>query len=203
MKIIIREEQYRIILEENFKSNIVKKLDELKDFTSNVIDDLRKSFNFNVKFGITYGVGIGVILSHIIDYLQGKYTSLTDNEIKMLAMAAIMVVFYETKDVLKLEEKIDSNGLSNEFADVTTFTDNLKLRYSKILKSLGMSLWRGTDILGYAFLLPIIGEIGKFLNSNNINDIDFEVISKSISISTGIIITGHILRRMFDKFSKS
>ena len=105
MKIIIREEQYQLLLEEKFKSTLISKIDNFKKFTSDVINDLKNSFNFNIKFGLTYGAGIGVVLSHISDYLHGKYTSLTENEIKMLSVAAIMVVFFETKDLLKIEKK--------------------------------------------------------------------------------------------------
>jgi hypothetical protein len=203
MRIVIREEQYKILLEENFKSNIIKKLESLKNFTFDVVNDLKNSFNFNIKFGLTYGAGIGVVLSHITDFLHNRYTSLSEDEIKMLAIAAIMVVFFETKDVLKLEEKIESEGLSNEFADATTFADKLKTRFSKIIKSLGTSIWRGSDIIGYAFLLPILGELTKFLHTYDVTDIDFESIAKSISIATGIIVSGHILKKMFDNVSKS
>lgn len=203
MKIVIREEQYRLLLEENFKSSLVKKLENFKQFTFDVIDDLKNSFNFNIKFGLTYGAGIGVVLSHITDYLHGKYSSLNEDEIKMLAITAIMVVFFETKDVLKTEEKIEKSGLTNEFADTVFFTENIKFRFSKILKSLGASIWRGSDIIGYAFLLPILAELTKFLNTYDVSQIDFESIAKSISMATGIIITGHVLKKMFDKVSKS
>ena len=203
MKIVIREEQYRLLLEENFKTSLIKKLESLKQFTFDIIYDLKDSFNFNIKFGLTYGAGIGVVLSHITDYLHGKYSSLNEDEIKMLAIAAIMVVFFETKDVLKAEEKIENSGLTNEFADTVLFTENIKSRFSKILKSLGASIWRGSDIIGYAFLLPILAELTKFLHTYDISQIDFESIAKSISIATGIIISGHVLKKMFDKVSKS
>ena len=203
MKIVIREEQYRLLLEENFKNSLIKKLENLKQFTFDVIDDLKNSFNFNIKFGLTYGAGIGVVLSHITDYLHGKYSSLNEDEIKMLAIAAIMVVFFETKDVLKAEEKIEKSGLTNEFVDTISFTENIKTRFSKILKSLGASIWRGSDIIGYAFLLPILAELTKFLHTYDVSQIDFESIAKSISIATGIIISGHVLKKMFDKVSSS
>jgi hypothetical protein len=203
MKIVIREEQYKLLLEENFRNSLITKLENLKQFTFDVLKDLKTSFNFNIKFGLTYGAGIGVVLSHVTDYLHEKYTTLNEDEIKMLCIAAIMVVFFETKDVLKIENKIEDSGLTNELIDAVSFTEKLKTRFSRILKSLGASIWRGSDIIGYAFLLPILGELGKFLHTYDISQIDFETIGKSITNATGIIVSGHILKKMFDKVSKS
>lgn len=203
MKIIIREEQYQLLLEEKFKSTLISKIDNFKKFTSDVINDLKNSFNFNIKFGLTYGAGIGVVLSHISDYLHGKYTSLTENEIKMLSVAAIMVVFFETKDLLKIEKKIEELGLSNELADTVSFSEDFKNKVFKLLKLIGISIWRGSDIIGYSFLLPILGELTKLLETYDISQIDIELIAKSISIATGIIVSGHIIKRLINKISKS
>ena len=79
---------------------------------------------------------------------------------------------------------------------------SVKTKFSKILKAVGSSFWRGTDIIGYAFLLPILGEFAKFLQSYNVSDIDFDTIAKSLSEATGIIVGGHVLKRMFNSLSE-
>lgn len=205
MKIIISEEQYRLLMEENFRNNLIAKLESFKNFTKEVLEDLRKSFNFNIKFGLTYGAGIGVLLSHVNEFLSGKYPQLTDSEIKMLAVTAIMIVFYETKDVIKnekLQNKIDDLGLTNELADTINHVGKLRDKIAIILKSLDASIFRATDIVGYTFLLPILTEMSKFMNSWDISSVDFNSMAKSIAIATGIILSGHSLKKMFEKLSK-
>jgi hypothetical protein len=205
MKIIISEEQYRLLMEENFKNSLISKLESFKNFTKEVLDDLKKTFNFNIKFGLTYGAGIGVLLSHVNEFLSGKFPQLTDSEIKMLAVTAIMIVFFETKDVIrneKLQNKIEDLGLTNELANTINHVGGLKEKISIILKSLDSSIFRAVDIIGYTFLLPILNEMSKFMDTSEISSIDFNSIAKSIAIATGVILSGHSLKKMFEKLSK-
>ena len=69
MEIIITEEQQRIILKENFKSDVIRKVESFKKYTSDIIGDLKNSMNFNFRFGVTYGAGIGVVLNHVIEHM--------------------------------------------------------------------------------------------------------------------------------------
>ncbi len=202
MEIIITEEQHRVILKENFKSDVIKKVESFKQYTVDVLNDLQSSMNFNFRFGVTYGAGIGVVLNHVIEHLHENYSGLSDTDVKMLALTAIMVVFFETKDILKMEKEVEEKGLQNELVDAVSFTESLKTKFSKIFKAVGSSFWRGTDIVGYAFLLPILGEFTKFLQSYNVSDIDFDTIAKSLSEATGIIVGGHVLKRMFNSLSE-
>jgi hypothetical protein len=205
MKIVISEEQYRLLMEENFKNNLISKLESFKKFTTDVLNDLKRSFNFNIKFGLTYGAGIGVLLSHVNEFLLGKYPQLTDSEIKMLAMTAIMIVFFETKDIVKnekLQNKVDDLGLTNELAETVNHVGGLRKKIEVILKSLDASIWRATDIVGYTFLLPILNEMSKYMSTWDISNVDWSTLAKSISIATGIILSGHVLKKMFEKLSK-
>jgi hypothetical protein len=202
MEIIITEEQQRIILKENFKSDVINKVELFKKYTSDIIDDLKNTMNFNFRFGVTYGAGIGVVLNHVIEHMRGKYSGLSDTDIKMLAVTAIMVVFFESKDLIKMENEVEKKGLDSELVEAVHFTETLKTKFSRILKAVGSSFWRGTDIVGYAFLLPILGEFTKFLQSYNVSDMDFDTIAKSLSEATGIIVGGHVLKRMFNSLSE-
>lgn len=202
MKVIISEEQQRIILKENFKSDVIEKVESFKKYTQDVLNDLKQSLGFNFRFGVTYGAGIGVVLNHVVEHLQGNFSGLSDTDIKMLALTAIMIVFFETKDTIEMETKVEKKGLQNELSDAVVFTDTLKTKFSRILKAVGSSFWRGTDIIGYAFLLPILGEFSKFLQSGNMSDIDLQKIAISLSESTGIIISGLVLKKIFNSLSE-
>lgn len=64
-----------------------------------------------------------------------------------------------------------------------------------------MSIYRMSDIVAYAFLLPLLTEIYKFMDKG-IDAMDFDMISKSIMVSTGIMIGGNLIKRMVERLNK-
>ena len=201
MKFIITEEQYKQILNESIQENISKKIEKFKQFFQKVIDDLKKSYNFHIKFGLTYGAGIGAIIQPITDYLNSRYPNLETSQIEMLAVASIMIVFFEGKEIEKVEQKISDENLENELADGIGYAEVLSKKFKKVINVLGMSVYRMSDIVAYAFLLPLLTEIYKFMDKG-IDAMDFDMISKSIMVSTGIMIGGNLIKRMVERLNK-
>ena len=201
MKFIITEEQHKRILNEGISETITKKIEKFKEFLTKTLDDLKKSYNFHIKFGLTYGAGIGAIMGSIMDYLSNRYPNLETSQIEMLAVAAIMVVFFEGKEFSKMEEKISEENLENELADGVGYTEVLGKKFKKVISVLGMSIYRMSDIVAYAFLLPLLTELYRFMDKG-IESIDFNVVSKSIMIATGIMIGGNLIKRMVEKLNK-
>ena len=201
MKFIITEEQYKQILNEGITDTITKKIEKFKEFFQKIIDDLKTSYNFHIKFGLTYGAGIGAIIQPITDYLNSRYPNLETSQIKMLAVASIMIVFFEGKEIEKIEKKVTQDSLENELADGVGYAEVLSVKFKKVMNVLGMSVYRLSDIVAYAFLLPLLSEIYKFMDKG-VEAMDFDLISKSIMISTGIMIGGNLIKRMVEKLNK-
>lgn len=201
MKFIITEEQYKQILNEGITDTITKKIEKFKEFFQKIIDDLKASYNFHIKFGLTYGAGIGAIIQPITDYLNSRYPNLETSQIEMLAVASIMIVFFEGKEIEKIEKKVTEESLENELADGVGYAEVLSVKFKKVINVLGMSVYRLSDIVAYAFLLPLLSEIYKFMDKGA-EAMDFDLISKSIMISTGIVIGGNLIKRMVEKLNK-
>jgi hypothetical protein len=201
MKFIITEEQYKQILNEGITDTITKKIEKFKEFFQKIIDDLKTSYNFHIKFGLTYGAGIGAIIQPITDYLNSRYPNLETSQIEMLAVASIMIVFFEGKEIEKIEKKVTEESLENELADGVGYAEVLSVKFKKVINVLGMSVYRLSDIVAYAFLLPLLSEIYKFMDKGA-EAMDFDLISKSIMISTGIVIGGNLIKRMVEKLNK-
>lgn len=201
MKFIITEEQYKQILNESVTETITKKIEKFKEFFKKIIDDLKTSYNFHIKFGLTYGAGIGAIIQPITDYLNSRYPNLETSQIEMLAVASIMIVFFEGKEIEKIEKKVTEESLENELADGVGYAEILSVKFKKVMNVLGMSVYRLSDIVAYAFLLPLLSEIYKFMDKG-VEAMDFDLISKSIMISTGIMIGGNLIKRMVEKLNK-
>ena len=197
MKITITEEQYKLILEESFVDKVKEKLEQFKNLTEKVISDLKQSYNFHIKFGLTYGAGIGAVIGPITNFLNGRYPEIDSHQINMLAVAAIMIVFFENKEINKIEQKISEQNLENELAEAVNFTSFFSKKFSKFFNVLGASIHRASDIVSYAFLLPLLTEMYQLM-SNGLGSLDYELISKSILYATGIMISSNLLKRMID-----
>ena len=197
MKITITEEQYKLILEESFVDKVKEKLEQFKNLTEKVISDLKQSYNFHIKFGLTYGAGIGAVIGPITNFLNGRYPEIDSHQINMLAVAAIMIVFFENKEINKIEQKISEQNLENELAEAVNFTSFFSKKFSKFFNVLGASIHRASDIVSYAFLLPLLTEMYKLMSSG-LGSLDYELISKSILYATGIMISSNLLKRMID-----
>ena len=197
MKITITEEQYKLILEESFVDKVKEKLEQFKNLTEKVISDLKQSYNFHIKFGLTYGAGIGAVIGPITNFLNGRYPEIDSHQINMLAVAAIMIVFFENKEINKIEQKISEQNLENELAEAVNFTSFFSKKFSKFFNGLGASIHRASDIVSYAFLLPLLTEMYKLMSSG-LGSLDYELISKSILYATGIMISSNLLKRMID-----
>jgi len=197
MKITITEEQYKLILEESFVDKVKEKLEQFKNLTEKVISDLKQSYNFHIKFGLTYGAGIGAVIGPITNFLNGRYPEIDSHQINMLAVAAIMIVFFENKEINKIEQKISEQNLENELAEAVNFTSFFSRKFSKFFNLLGATIHRASDIVSYAFLLPLLTEMYKLMSSG-LGSLDYELISKSILYATGIMISSNLLKRMID-----
>jgi hypothetical protein len=199
MQVLVNETQVKRILNENLVNNITKKLDNLVSFTNATVKDLLNSYKFHIRFILTYGAGIGAILEPTIKYLNSQHPVLTDTQLKMIAISAIMIVFYENRDFKKLEKRISDDSLENELSSAVSYVSKLKEKVKSILDVVGLSIYRVSDILSYTFLLPLLGELMKVINMD-IQDIDYDFISKSILNATGIIITGSVIKRLVEMF---
>ena len=92
MKVILTEEQYRMVITEGVKEHIENKLKQSYEFAKDVINGAQEQLGLSFRFLLTYGAGIGSVMRPVTDYLKGNYSGLSDTEIQGLAIAAISLV---------------------------------------------------------------------------------------------------------------
>lgn len=201
MKIVVTESQYKTILNESLTDKIKKELENLKSYTQKIISDMEKAYSFYIRFGLTYSAGIGAIFEPIMSFLSEKTPELTKYQLQMIALAAISIVFFENKDIKNLQKKIEEENLENELSEAVSYTSNLKTKIKRILEVMGMTFYRATNIVSYAFLLPLLTELNKLINLD-VQSINYEMISKAILSATGIMLSGLVIKRMVNKFLK-
>ena len=198
MKYLIKESQKQIILEEI--NNRVKQVQEDGlEFTKKIVDDTKKSTSINLKMMLTWGASIGGFMGPIMQWLNGQNPELTDKDASLIAVGIVSVIFFQEKSFVKsLIEKIKEENLEEPFKKGVLKANHLKKALVGFLKSLNIISFNLTNMLSYAFLVPIIPMIYDALAEGIWETKDSEMLVKSL-VSFGLItISGNFLKRLFD-----
>lgn len=199
MKVILTESQYKKILLENYKHKVGGTLTKLHQFSTKVVGDASRQLGFDFRFLLSYGAGIGAILDSVYEFLEGNLDGLNPTEIAGLSVMAVGVVFFERKDYKKQLNKIDESDLTNEFGVAVNYTKKLRDKFSHLLKILGMSIHRTSNIISYAFLIPLLSILIQVITEYGINSEQFEMFVESFLISGVIAVEGVTIRDILFK----
>lgn len=194
MKVVLTEEQYRRILKEGYNEKVGSSLMKLHDFSKKVVADAAHQLKFDFRFLVSYGAGIGAILQSVFEYLDGNFNGLSDTQIAGLAVMAVGVVFFEDKDLKSALSKINEMGLTDELDQAVTYTDKLKSKFSYLLKLLGVSIHRVSNIVSYSFLIPILSIVIDIVTKHGVDSTQFQMLIESLLTSGLIAVEGVALR---------
>jgi len=199
MRVILTENQYRFLLKESFNEKIGSSLSRMSEFSNRVVSDAFNQLKFDFRFLTTYGAGIGAILQSVFDYLQGNFTGLDNTQIAGLTVMAIGVVFFENKDLKENLNKIKELGLSSQLNNAVSFTEKLKSKFSYLLKLLGMTVHRTSNIISYSFLIPILSIVIEIVTKHGVDSNQFQMLIESLLTSGLIAVEGVALRDILIK----
>jgi len=202
MNILITESQERMILNEsigNELGNIIKKNSDIGKLITSQI----KEITGNDKIGIlTFGASIGGMMGPVGNFLEGKYPSMNDVEISLLLTGVIATfLFNSPKLIKKVTDKIKEQGLENEFEVAKSKTEELKDTFYDFMESLNITLFKVTNVLGFAFLIPLLPYIHE-LSSGNLTIQDINKIVKILTSYGIITISSATLKEIIVKLIK-
>ena len=185
MKIVITEEQYKSLINEN------------------LFKDTLKDLKINTGILFTFGTGMGAFLGPVERLLSGSGFSFNNTEISLLIISAIANLINDTnKD--KLLEKLKELNLTDALDGV----ENLIKKSTDIIRStvkgvLGVS-YSLTEILGFAFLLnPVMKIIGSIINDRNITADNLQVLVSGVVLGGIVFFIRNLLKKSKDNLGES
>lgn len=199
MKVVLTEEQYRMVLKEGFGQQISGALTKSHEFLKKVVTDVARQLKFDFRFLLSYGAGIGALLEPVFDYLQDNFQGLDQNQIAGLAIMAVAVVFYENKDYKEQIDKLESENLGGEFKEAVRYTQKLREKVAHLLNVIGLSVHRTSNIVSYSFLIPLLSILISVITEHGINSDQFEMFVESLATSAMIAIPGVAIRDILTK----
>lgn len=201
MKVLVTEEQYQVLLNERIGEQVTSTLKRLDKLLKKIIRDVKQQFGVSTKFALTYGAGIGALMEPVEKYLNGEFTGLESWQVSSLVIAAISIVYFEGTEYQKLKKDIEQQGLGDELKGAVSKTEQLKDKFSSMLNVLGISAYRGADILAYTFLLPILGMVINVVNTFGFDSVEMATLSSSLIHSGLITVSSVVFRDVIQKIA--
>jgi hypothetical protein len=202
MEILITESQRKMIITESVLDELSRKFSEVSESGKEVIEAASKQLGINLKFLLTYGLGVGTLYPVIGEFLKGMYPSLTETQILNLVVAAISVVYFNNKtETTEIVEKLSEDGLETELDSATKRIESMSSKLAKILNKLSGVSFALVDILAYTALTHVIPYLGKIVFDIG-SEATSEVTLKALGMSVGLTIFGSSIKKVLKMMAK-
>lgn len=204
MEVILKDKQYKKVLLEVVKKTIEGSSEENKNLIKRVVSEVKKHFNLDLKFILTYSITIGGLIGPVYEIVSLEVPNLSSSELSLITIGTIMTYYYNNQDILhNILVKIRDNGLIKEFNLMLEKTETLKDTFFDFVKSLGVTFGSMSNILGFTFLLNVLGTLLEFADSN-FSEFDTTKFVTGLTGYFGTLaskeITTDILTRMIKRF---
>ena len=202
MKYLISESQRKLLFEE-VNERVKEVQEDGMEFTKKVVNDVQENTSLNLKMMLTWGASIGGFMGPVMQFLNGQYPELTQKDASLIAVGIASVIFFQEKPFVKsLIEKIKEQDLEEAFKSGAMKANQLKTALVEFLKSLNVMTFSISNMLSYAFLVPIIPMIYDAVSEGVWDMKDAEMLTKSLVSFGFITISGNFLKRLIDTVVK-
>ena len=192
MDFLINESQLKIILEQQNPHNLNDDMNELYSFTKSLVEKAKTIYGINIKLLLTWGAAVGGLVMPLSDFIQtGSFDLSEDQEVLLLVGAACSFFYDNAKMLRSVYEKIEMEGLGEVFKEVLLKGKNLKEAFIKFMIASSITIGSLLEIMGYAFLIPIITDLQQIANNNSDSTATGILIAKRL-VASGVIVVGQV-----------
>jgi len=202
MKVLITESQYKSIILESSGKKINANLETLKRFAEEVVGKFQEDTGIQFKLLFTWGAAVGGMLLPLNDYIENNDFNITPFQISSILVATAAVLFGENSRLIKkIISKIKEDGIEEIFNNVLDKGTQLKQAFLDFTDSLNITIYTMTNIMSYAFLIPILPVLWEISNDGaDSNDIK-EIITRLLAFGLTSV-TGSFLKTLISKIIK-
>jgi hypothetical protein len=203
MKIIITEQQKRMILTESTGENLGNVIKQNTKRIKTIIEEAQGQIGMNLQFLLTWGAGIGGFMGPVEDFVRGKYPEIDESELVLILIGVIATYFIDNKKIItKIYTKIQEEGLSKVFDNILKKTDILRQTFVNFIDSLGLTFHKITNMLSYTFIIPLLPMIYQMVEEGSTENIDLKQLAIRIISFTGLTLSGIIFKELLTKLVK-
>lgn len=198
--LIINESQKKMILKESINDYLTDIIKNNYEFVKKVLDISSKQINLNLQFLLTWGASIGGFVGPLNDFIVGNSPEISDVELSLIITGIIAVHFIDNKKTINsIINLIKKNGLFNIFKIGLDKSNELKSIFINFIKSLNITLHKVTNIMSYAFIIPIIPIIYESVYNGVLSPKDGKEIALRLGVFGLLTVSGVVLREIIIK----
>jgi hypothetical protein len=204
MEFIISQSQLQLILnEQRNDDNLSSSLKKMKSFTNNMVGRVLKTYDINLKMFLTWGTSIAGLVMPLNEFLKSGDFQLNESERYLVLSGIAFLIFFEGKrGFIKVMNTIKEHGLEEAFDAALLKAYQLKDAFTKFLSSTRVITSQVLEIVSYAFLIPIIGDIQDIAyGTTNITE-SAVLIAERLIASGAVLLSKEILISLFKKLIK-
>lgn len=204
MEFLITESQLQLILsEQKNDDNLSGSLKRMKSFTNNMVSKILKTYDINLKMFLTWGTSIAGLVMPLNEFLRTGNFNLSESERYLVLSGIAFLIFFEGKrGINKVLSKIKEEGLEEVFDATLLKAYQLKDAFTTFLRSTRVITSQVLEIVSYAFLIPIIGDIQELASSSSDVRQTALIIAERLAASGVVLLSKEILFLMFKKLIK-
>lgn len=206
MEIIISSKQAGRILKEEFKSEFISTIEKYYNDAKEILEKTGNQIGENLKFLITWGASIGGMMGPLNQYINDKFPELTDMEVSLILTGVIANYYFDNKKIIsKLVKKIKEDGLKEVFTEILSKGEELKRTFITFIDSLNITIHKMSNILSYAFIIPLIpliynGIAKGYITNNDVSEIVERILSFGVVTLSGLAVT-QLVKKLIKRFS--
>jgi hypothetical protein len=192
-----------ILSEQKNDDNLSGSLKRMKSFTNNMVSKILKTYDINLKMFLTWGTSIAGLVMPLNEFLRTGNFNLSESERYLVLSGIAFLIFFEGKRGLnKVLSKIKEEGLEEVFDATLLKAYQLKDAFTTFLRSTKVITSQVLEIVSYAFLIPIIGDIQELASSSSDVRQTALIIAERLAASGVVLLSKEILFLMFKKLIK-
>lgn len=203
MEILISEKQRKELIVLESISKIGSIIKDMSEIGKDSIKKANENFKFDLKILATFSAGIGGVIVPLNEFVRGEFPTLTETNYLLITVAVAMILVTEhTENTKKLLAEITKQGLTKEFKRTLEAGSELKESFLDFMDSLNLTFSKVTQIMGYAFLIPVIDIILQLSSDNpsqSVNEIVYRLLL-SLGAHHSAIFMREIITKIINKF---
>jgi len=102
MDLILTESQFIKLLKEQQEEEIAGIFEKSRDFTKKFLKDVKKQFGIDFTFLLTWGSVIGGFVGPISNYMEDRYSNLSESDITLICFGITLTFFSSNKEKLSV-----------------------------------------------------------------------------------------------------
>jgi hypothetical protein len=203
MNFLISESQLKLILTENVKSSMRENMLVLNSFATDLVNRVRRRYGLNLKLLLTWGTSFGGLIMPLNNFIEKGNFELDDYQKALILIGATVILYFDNKSLTKkLISKIKEEGLIEPFEKVLGKGYELRKAFMGFMNSLGTSVNSFSEIVSYAFLIPIITDVYDAILKVDSLSVATENIVERLLASGVILVGSEVLNEVIKSIGK-